>query len=62
MPKAYLSEGEPEREPGQIALQVCRLSACARAFVCVRVIAGHVCEVGRVPSRNLPTHLVCSDV
>lgn len=31
MPKAYLSEGEPEREPGQIALQVCRLSACARA-------------------------------
>ena len=30
MPKAYLSEGEPEREPGQIALQVCRLSACAR--------------------------------
>lgn len=31
MPKAYLSEGEPEREPGQIALQACRLSACARA-------------------------------
>nr|DAN77592.1 MAG TPA: hypothetical protein [Microviridae sp.] len=30
MPKAYLSEGEPEREPRQIAIQVCRLSACAR--------------------------------
>nr|DAD99406.1 MAG TPA: hypothetical protein [Microviridae sp. ctX0F7] len=48
MPKAYLS-GESPRGTGTN----CRagLSAiCVRArFVCVRVIAGHVCTVGRVP-------------
>ena len=48
MPKAYLS-GESPRGTGTN----CRagLSAiCVRArFVFVRVIAGHVCMVGRVP-------------
>lgn len=48
MPKAYLS-GESPRGTG--TNRRAGLSAiCVRArFVCVRVIAGHVCVVGRVP-------------
>lgn len=48
MPKAYLS-GESSRGTG--TNRRAGLSAiCVRArFVCVRVIAGHVCMVGRVP-------------
>lgn len=63
MPKAYLS-GESPRGTG--TNRRAGLSAiCVRArFVCVRVIAGHVCMVDRVPlGINLqPTNLVCSDV
>lgn len=53
MPKGIPFGGRAREGTGTNCLA--GLSAiCVRArLVCVRVIAGHVCEVGRVSSRNL---------